>query len=85
VAQTIQAQRVTLPNRVLELNGKGSYMELPGGIFADLTNTRPSSAGSISPNCTMERIGRFQVFFLWRINLDFGMGNHFWKGYFNLQ
>ena len=37
-AQSVRGSEDTLTNRVLELDGKGGYLELPGGIFADLTN-----------------------------------------------
>ena len=38
LAQSVPGSEGTLTNRVLELDGKGGYMELPGGVFADLTN-----------------------------------------------
>ena len=80
LAQAVRGPDITVTNLVLELDGKGSYMELPGGIFADLTNATVecwvksaeiyNGVGYSGP--------RFICYGAY--TFDFGIGNHFARG-----
>ena len=76
LAQSTLGPEGTLPNRVLELDGKGGYMKLPGGIFAALTNATVECWVNLAELSAGGKYDGARFFSYGAYQLDFGLGNH---------